>query len=113
MLINVNITDITDESGYIEAIGKKAASQAIQQAEIDVAQQQKKGAIGVAEAEKALELGLYVSFAGPLTYPKNHMLREACAFTPLDRVLVELARALESSLGRHDLRAERIALRRL
>ena len=37
-LINVNITDITDESGYIEAIGKKAASQAIQQAEIDVAE---------------------------------------------------------------------------
>ncbi len=36
-LINVNITDITDESGYIEAIGKKAASEAIQSAEIDVA----------------------------------------------------------------------------
>ncbi|MFO1053315.1 MAG: SPFH domain-containing protein [Planctomycetota bacterium] len=52
VLINVNITDITDESGYIEAIGKKAASQAIQQAEIDVAEQQKLGAIGVAEAEK-------------------------------------------------------------
>jgi flotillin len=52
VLINVNITDITDESGYIEAIGRKAASQAIQQAEIDVAEQQKRGAIGVAEAEK-------------------------------------------------------------
>src|SRR5688572_23485990 len=51
-LINVNITDITDESGYIEAIGRKAASQAIQQAEIDVAEQSKKGAIGVAEATK-------------------------------------------------------------
>ncbi|MGQ9590716.1 MAG: flotillin family protein [Planctomycetota bacterium] len=52
VLINVNITDITDESGYIEAIGRKAASQAIQQAEIDVAEQVKRGAIGVAEAEK-------------------------------------------------------------
>jgi flotillin len=52
VLINVNITDITDESGYIEAIGRKAASQAIQQAEIDVAEQHKKGAIGVAAAEK-------------------------------------------------------------
>jgi len=29
VLINVNITDITDESGYIEAIGRKAASQAV------------------------------------------------------------------------------------
>ncbi|MFK7743143.1 MAG: flotillin family protein [Planctomycetota bacterium] len=52
VLINVNITDITDESGYIEAIGRKAASEAVQQAEIDVAEQQKKGAIGVAEAQR-------------------------------------------------------------
>ena len=52
VLINVNITDITDESGYIEAIGRKAASEAVQQAEIDVAEQQKRGAIGVAEAER-------------------------------------------------------------
>ncbi|MFQ5506007.1 MAG: flotillin family protein, partial [Planctomycetota bacterium] len=52
ILINVNITDITDESGYIEAIGRKAASEAIQQAEIDVAEQSKKGAIGVANADK-------------------------------------------------------------
>lgn len=52
VLLNVNIKDITDESGYIEAIGRKAASEAIQQAEIDVAQQVKRGAIGVAEAER-------------------------------------------------------------
>ncbi len=52
VLINVNIKDITDESGYIEAIGRKAASEAIQQAEIDVAQQVRKGAIGVAEADR-------------------------------------------------------------
>ena len=45
MLINVNITDITDESGYIEAIGQKAASQAIQQARGDVAEQEKLGEI--------------------------------------------------------------------
>ena len=52
VLINVNITDITDESGYIDAIGRKAAAEAIQQAEIDVAEQHKKGAIGVADAER-------------------------------------------------------------
>jgi flotillin len=52
LLINVNITDITDESGYIEAMGRKAASEAIQSAEIDVAQQQKRGSIGVAEAKR-------------------------------------------------------------
>src|SRR5262245_10442402 len=52
VLINVNITDITDESGYIEAIGRKAASQAVQQAKIGVAEQEKHGQIGVAEAER-------------------------------------------------------------
>src|SRR4051795_3617368 len=52
VLINVNITDITDESGYIDAIGRKAASQAIQQAKVDVSQQEKMGQIGIAEAER-------------------------------------------------------------
>jgi flotillin len=52
VLINVNITDITDESGYIEAIGRKAASQAIQQARGDVADQEKLGEIRVAEADR-------------------------------------------------------------
>lgn len=52
VLINVNITDITDESGYIDAIGQKAASQAIQQARGDVADEEKQGEIRVAEAER-------------------------------------------------------------
>jgi flotillin len=49
-LINVNITDITDESDYIESIGKKAAAEAVNKAKVDVAQQTKMGAIGEAEA---------------------------------------------------------------
>ena len=49
-LINVNITDITDESDYIESIGKKAASEAINKAKVDVAEQQKMGEIGQSEA---------------------------------------------------------------
>lgn len=52
VLINVNITDITDESGYIEAIGQKAASQAIQQARGDVAEQERIGEVRVAEAQR-------------------------------------------------------------
>jgi len=51
-LINVNITDITDESGYIDSIGKKAAAEAINQAKIDVAEQEKLGSIGEAEATR-------------------------------------------------------------
>ncbi len=58
VLINVNITDITDESGYIDAIGKKAASTAIQQARGDVADQEKLGEVRVADAdrEKAVQV---------------------------------------------------------
>ncbi|TWT30097.1 flotillin family protein [Blastopirellula retiformator] len=52
ILINVNITDITDESGYIDAIGQKAASLAIQNARGDVAENLKMGEIRVAEADK-------------------------------------------------------------
>ncbi len=55
-LINVNITDITDESDYIGSIGKKAAAEAINQARIDVAEQEKKGAIGQAEATRDREI---------------------------------------------------------
>src|SRR6186713_1856202 len=48
-LINVNITDITDESGYIGSIGKKAASEAINQAKVDVSDQDRKGSVGESE----------------------------------------------------------------
>lgn len=51
-LLNVNITDITDESEYIESIGKKASSMAVNQAKIDVAEQDKQGDIGQALAVK-------------------------------------------------------------
>jgi len=51
-LINVNIKDIDDESGYIKAIGQKAAAEAINQASIDVAEQEKHGKTGVAERER-------------------------------------------------------------
>jgi len=55
-LINVNVTDITDESGYIEAIGQKAASQAIQQARGEVAEQEKLGEVRVAEAVREKDI---------------------------------------------------------
>ncbi len=51
-LINVNITDITDESDYIASIGKKAASEAVNKAKVDVAQQERLGAVGEAVAVK-------------------------------------------------------------
>ena len=49
-LINVNITDIVDESGYIEALGKEAADHAINAARKSVAEKNRDGAIGEANA---------------------------------------------------------------
>jgi len=51
-LINVNVTDISDESGYIVALGKEAAAKAINDAKISVAEEDRKGAIGEANARK-------------------------------------------------------------
>lgn len=51
-LINVNIRDIEDESGYIVALGRRAAAEAINQANIDVAEQEKLGQTGVAQRQR-------------------------------------------------------------
>lgn len=51
-LINVNVTDIKDESGYIEALGKEAAAKAINEAKISVAVQEKIGEAGKAQADR-------------------------------------------------------------
>jgi flotillin len=51
-LINVNVTDIQDESGYIKALGQEAAAKALNDAKISVAQKNRDGAIGSGEAEK-------------------------------------------------------------
>lgn len=49
-LINVNVTDINDESGYIQALGKEAAAKAINDAKRSVAEKNRDGSIGEANA---------------------------------------------------------------
>lgn len=55
-LINVNIRDITDESGYIQAIGKRAAAEAVNRAKVEVAQQEREGQTGQALANREMEV---------------------------------------------------------
>lgn len=62
-LINVNITDITDESNYIESIGKKAAAEAIYRARVDVSEQEKIGAIGQSLAQREQQVQVAVNAA--------------------------------------------------
>src|SRR6478736_10084865 len=51
-LINVNVTDIKVESGYIEALGKEAAAKAINDAKKMVAEKNRDGSIGEADAHQ-------------------------------------------------------------
>lgn len=57
-LINVNITDINDESGYIIALGKEAAAKAINDAKVSVAQADREGSIGEANANRDMRISV-------------------------------------------------------
>ncbi|MBK7643533.1 MAG: TatD family hydrolase [Planctomycetes bacterium] len=45
--------------------------------------------LGAEELPHYLELGMYISFSGVVTYPKNERNREAARAVPLERLLVE------------------------
>jgi len=70
-LINVNIRDITDESGYIEAIGKRAAAEAINRAKVEVAQQERDGATGQAIADRERTINVAREQAQSVTGEKD------------------------------------------
>ena len=65
-LINVNVTDITDESGYIEALGKEAAAKAINDAKKSVAEKTRDGSIGEAIALKDQRISVAESNAAAI-----------------------------------------------
>ena len=56
VLLNVNITDITDEADYIKSIGAKAAAEAIAAADVDRANATRQGAVGQAVADREREI---------------------------------------------------------
>ena len=62
-LINVNVTDINDESGYIEALGKEAAAKAINDAKQSVAEKNRDGSIGAAKAQSTERISVASSDA--------------------------------------------------
>ena len=44
---------------------------------------------GMHTMQTCVDLGLHISIAGPVTFPKSHALREVAAAVPIDRLLVE------------------------
>lgn len=83
-LINVNIRDIHDESGYIEAIGKRAAAEAINRAKVEVAQQQREGASGEAVAVREMEVKVAAERAMAAEGQKGAEQRQRVAVAALE-----------------------------
>jgi len=90
-LINVNVTDIKDESGYIEALGKEAAAKAINEAKISVAEQEKIGEIGKALADREKDTQI----------AETHRDRDVkIAITQKDREISIAAAAKDEAIGK-------------
>ena len=70
-LINVNVTDISDESGYIEALGKEAAAKAINDAKKSVAEQNRYGETGKANADKDTRINVAAADADAVKGENN------------------------------------------
>lgn len=54
-LLNINISDIRDEAGYIMNLGKEAESKALNEAQANIEEQEKLGAIKIAVQQKEKE----------------------------------------------------------
>lgn len=90
-LINVNVTDIKDESGYIEALGKEAAAKAINEAKVSVAEQEKIGETGKALADREKDTQI----------AETHRDRDVkIAITQKDREISIAAAAKDESIGK-------------
>jgi len=83
-LINVNIRDITDSSGYIEAIGKRAAAEAIQRAKVEVAQQEREGAVGEALAVRERTVKVSAEQAASVEGQKHAEQKQRVAVAALE-----------------------------
>ncbi|WP_407929688.1 flotillin family protein [Kaistella sp. 97-N-M2] len=100
-LINVNVTDIRDESGYIEALGKEAAAKAINEAKISVAEQEKIGETGKASADRSKDIEIAET---------NRDRDVRIAVTQKDREVSIAAAEKDESIGKAEaMRESRIA----
>lgn len=88
-LINVNIRDITDESGYIQAIGKRAAADAINRAKVEVAQAEREGATGEAAAVREKEVQVAAERAQAAEGQKQAEQKQRVAVAALEATAVQ------------------------
>jgi flotillin len=99
-LINVNVTDINDESGYIEALGKEAAAKAINDAKKSVAEKNRDGEIGQAMAHR--EQRVQVASADATAVQGENIAKVTIANSDADR------REKEAEANRRAIAAEKV-----
>ncbi|OFX62216.1 MAG: flotillin, partial [Bacteroidetes bacterium GWA2_30_7] len=99
-LINVNVTDIKDESGYIEALGKEAAAKAINDAKKTVAEKNRDGEIG--EANAMQDQRVQVAEANATAVAGENMAKVTIANSNADR------REKEAEANRKAIAAEKV-----
>ncbi len=99
-LINVNVTDINDESGYIEALGKEAAAKAINDAKKSVAEKMRDGEIGQALAHR--EQRVQVASADATAVEGENVAKVTIANSDADR------REREAEANRRAVAAEKV-----
>ena len=113
-LINVNVRDITDEVGYIEAIGKRAAAEAINRAKVEVAQQERDGATGEARAVREREVSVSKELSESEQGKKAAMSEQRAAVAALETqaVSAEVAAQRDREVSVAQRSAETIAAKK-
>jgi flotillin len=113
-LINVNVRDITDESGYIQAIGKRAAAEAINRAKVEVAQQERDGAIGEALAvrERTVQVANEAAAAAKGQKDAEQMRRVAVAALESQAITGESQSNRDMEIARAQREAEAVAAKK-
>jgi len=113
-LINVNVRDITDESGYIEAIGKRAAAEAINRAKVEVAQQERDGATGeaIAVREKTINVANESATATEGRKEAERKQRVALAALEAESVKGEVSAQRDREIATAERAAETIAAKK-
>jgi flotillin len=97
-MINCNITDITDDSGYIEALGREAAARAINDANIKVAEETKKGEVGRAMAQREQAIAVANALADAKTGENAAAVRVANSESELAVSRADASRISETAV---------------
>lgn len=103
-LLNVNITDITDESEYIESIGRKSVATALNQAKIDVSEQEKRGDIGKAQAERDRKVHV-ATFTADAVEGENESRAKIAQFNA-QLAMQEAESAMQSEIAHQNAQAQ-------